>query len=352
MKRGNNTGSIYFERSRKRWCVAFTIENGKRSVKRFKTRQEAVAFLEDTNTAMRCGERIVDQNLSLGDWLITYVTTYKRNRVKYSTYNSYLGIMRMLSPLAEIKINSESGINVQKFFNRCGYAKTTKRALARFVSMALKKAVSLGLASKNFMDTVELDLRNNNSIKVFTLDELRRIDKQLRTTNLYPIFLIAIYTGMRPGEIYALSWEDINLKEKTISVKKNVYAGVLQDTPKTAHSLRTISIGGRLTSYLESYKRKNKNRNFLFTTDDGKFKNSAYLKRTWTLALQKAGVPYRKFYCLRHTHASILLANGMPITDVSARLGHSTSAITLSVYAHYIPGHEKGIVKNIDSYLQ
>lgn len=351
MKRENGRGSVYYEKSRDRWCVAVSLHDGSRKVKRFKTKQEAENYLEDLNSSMRNGKYIPQKDITLGQWLLTFTLTYKKDKIKKSTYALYLSILKKLSPISSLSLQNESGINVQHFFNNLDCSTAYKKTIKMFLGMAVEKAVSLGMVSRNFMKTVEVEHEQKKKVEVFTNLELTALETALKGTRIFPIFMIGKYTGMRPGEILALTWNDIDLQNGTITINKNVYGGVIQSTPKTSHSNRTISIGKILNDYLCEYKIKHDCDGLIFKNRKGRPYEISSVNRVWRSTLAKAGIPYRTFYCLRHTHASLLLANNIPITQVSARLGHANSSVTLSVYAHWIKDKNNDIGKKLDSFF-
>ena len=351
MKRENGRGSVYFEKSRNRWCVAVSLHDGTRKVRRFKTKPEAENYLEDLNSSMRNGAYIPQKDITIGQWLLTFVLTYKKDKIKNSTYSLYLSILKKLAPISTLSLQKESGINVQHFFNSLDCSIEYKKTIRMFLNMAVEKAVSLGMAPRNFMKTVELEHTQKKKVEVFSAEELKSLEIALKGSSIFPIFMIGKYTGMRPGEILALSWNDIDLLKNTISVNKNVYGGVIQATPKTSHSNRTISIGERLANYLGEYREKHYGEGLIFKNRKGKPYGMNSINKIWHRELAKAGIKYRTFYCLRHTHASLLLAHNVPITQVSARLGHANSSVTLSVYAHWIKDKNNDLGRKLDSFF-
>lgn len=341
MKRGNGRGSIYFEKARKKWIAAITEpETGKRVVKRFAVKQDAEAYLDKVNTQVHEGTYTPKNNMTIGEWLLLYVQTYKKGRVKPSTYSHYLCLLTVYEPISNIVMQDETGLNVQRFFNGLKLSASYKRVAYRFLRSSIRKAVALNFTPKNFMDSVEIEREPQLKREIFTLDELSKIDKAAEGYTIEPIYLVAKYTGMRLGEILALTWDDINLSAGTITVNKDIYNHIVQMNPKTSSSNRTISIGSELVNYLSSYKEKHNHPGIIFVSNRGKPRAGADIRPQWVRCLERAGVRYRPFHCLRHTHASLLLANNVPVVDVSHRLGHSTPAITYGVYAHYIKKQE------------
>jgi len=176
----------------------------------------------------------------------------------------------------------------------------------------------------------------------FSKDEIFKIlDASPDKIKLF--FAIGFFTGMRTGEITALKWENINLDNKTISVRATRNKGI-ETTPKTESSIRDVDILDVLIPYIENHlKYKIDNSEYLFNTRFNKPYHSAVKISTiyWEKVLKKLGIPYRNLYQMRHTFASMMIASGEDILWVSNMLGHKNSNITLSTYAKYIKNDKK-----------
>jgi len=167
----------------------------------------------------------------------------------------------------------------------------------------------------------------------------------------YPLLLCALHTGMRLGELAGLQWPDINWKEKFISVRRAIVRGNITSV-KTEHGNRKVDCSDELLEALsglrkhrleEAMKTGNPNcSEWVFCTRYGEpdmhgSNKRESLKRT----LKKAGLRDIRFHDLRHTFASLLLAQGAPVTYVSNQLGHANPNITMQVYAHWIPSDDQ-----------
>ncbi|WP_456479826.1 tyrosine-type recombinase/integrase [Nautilia sp.] len=163
---------------------------------------------------------------------------------------------------------------------------------------------------------------------------------------------IAFMTGMRPGEIIALTIEDIDLKNKIINVNKRIKKGEI-DTPKTKHSIRKVPIMDELIPYLKNQieTQKQKGLDLLFTTINNRmYYDSDKFHPFWYRLLDKCGIERRVMYNTRHTFALNAIRAGINILDVSQILGHKDSYETLSTYAKYIKNEHLKIKRNIKLY--
>ncbi len=165
------------------------------------------------------------------------------------------------------------------------------------------------------------------------------------------LFTLLIYTGMRRGEVLGLKWSDIDFNNKVITIQREVLytanKGLFEDTPKTATSNRIIKVADEPLKLLKKHKAEQNirrlqcgdqwhNNNYVFPNWNGKPMYPAALTSWFKHFLQQYDLPSITLHSLRHTNASLLIANGINITTVSKRLGHTNTSVTASIYAHAI----------------
>ncbi len=180
---------------------------------------------------------------------------------------------------------------------------------------------------------------------VFTPEEINKLLGRLK--NKYPLIWLPTYiafnTGMRRGEIVGLTWSNVDLNRKEILVKQSLcrtVAGVIYiKKPKTDSGIRIIAISDEVVEVLKKIKNKS-NCEFVVAGWNGKCMDPQYLTNYFSKAVRECDISNHRFHDLRHTHASLLLAAGVSINVVSARLGHATIEITLKVYSHMLPGQQ------------
>ncbi len=167
----------------------------------------------------------------------------------------------------------------------------------------------------------------------------------------YPLFLCALHTGMRSGEIAGLQWSDIDWRGKFISVRRHIVDGQIT-TLKTKNGRRRIDMSDELLTTLANLRKwrqeeelkngSNEIPEWVFANEKGGCADMHNVKsRYFKKVLRKAGLRDIRFHDLRHTYASLLLANGEPVTYVSKQLGHANPKITLEIYAHWIPNESQ-----------
>jgi len=158
-----------------------------------------------------------------------------------------------------------------------------------------------------------------------------------------PLVLCAVSTGLRLGELLGLQWQDIDYGKRQIRVRRTYWRG-RDYVPKTPRSRREVDVGDQLLGVLGGLARARFGGEPpvpaapVFLSQRGHHVNlGVFRERVWMPALGQAGISYRKPYALRHTFATLLLAQGQSIPYVSAQLGHSSPTMTLNVYAKFLP---------------
>lgn len=161
-----------------------------------------------------------------------------------------------------------------------------------------------------------------------------------------PILICALNTGMRRGELLGLTWDKINWVRKKITVSQSLYNGKLQE-PKTKNSIRKVNMADELVKALKTLKMEstNSDKGFVFTNTDGNFMDpDNMIKRRFEPVLRRAGVERIRFHDLRHTFATLLIADNIHIKYIQRQMGHSSIQVTMDRYGHLLPEvYEQGV---------
>jgi integrase len=172
----------------------------------------------------------------------------------------------------------------------------------------------------------------------------------------YPLFLCAIHTGMRAGELCGIQWPDVDWNGKFIIVRRSVKAGKV--SPTKTDKIRRVDMSDTLISELSELKRRRKEEylskginqipDWVFCNSDGGPIDIQNLKnRHFNKCLEKAGLHRIRFHDLRHTFASLLLQNGESPQYVKEQMGHSSIKVTVDVYGHLVPGANRQAVNRL-----
>lgn len=353
-KRGN-TWSYYFDLGK--------IE-GKRKKKEkggFNTKSEAEKALRQAMTEYdNCGHIIDDSTISVSDYFDYWYKEYVLVNLKYNSQQSYkIVIDKHIKPaLGIFKLKSLTPAILQEFLNKKMIEGLSKNSVSNFygvLSGGLKAAVyPYQFIKENPMTYVKMPKydetpKDKDDLKIITLEQFDSIIKRFpQGSSFYIPLQIAFNTGMRAAEVCGLTWDCVNLKEKTIKVEKiliNKGKGFWDfGTPKTKSSNRTITIGKTLITILKQHKiwqKENKlkygeyyaDSNFVCTKENGENITTDSLKYLSRIVNYELGIRFN-FHSLRHTHATMLLEAGANIKDIQRRLGHSKISTTLDTYSH------------------
>ncbi|HEX9322844.1 MAG TPA: site-specific integrase [Xanthobacteraceae bacterium] len=192
---------------------------------------------------------------------------------------------------------------------------------------------------------------------VLRVEEIPVMLAAVRGTALYPIAIVALGTGMRRGELCGLRWIDADLDAGRLEVKQSVEQirgrALRFKEPKTARSRRSISLALSVVAALREHRKNQLEQRLafglgkppadglVFTTLDGNPRSPNDIGQRFSVAMTAAGLPHVSLHTLRHTHASILIREGVDILTISRRLGHSSAAITLGVYGHLVSSQDR-----------
>lgn len=266
----------------------------------------------------------------------------------------------------------------QKFINSLtdqGYSKRTVQIIHGTMNNAMKKAVSLKKIESNPCKEVVISNKNNKEREELKYMRSEDIPLFLKTSYQYNyiyyiFFKTLLNTGMRKGkgEAAALQWNDINLKEQTITITKildftaKTKEELFEDT-KTFTSKRTIMIPKTLADELLAHKKwQNANKlvlqaayehelDLVFSKVDGKFLPKSTLFNAFSRILKKANLPKLEIHSLRHTHAVLLLESGASMKYIQERLGHKSIEITSNIYSHISDKINKDSISGFEAYM-
>lgn len=270
---------------------------------------------------------------------------YKKNSIKKSTYCYYLlCIEKYLKPNLK-DLNLDKTINYNNFIENLSkkFAPKTVRDITTILK-SIFKYYEEEYKKKLKIKKVNVPKMEKKNLKILSDSERKKIEKYcIKNKDLKEIgIVICLNTGLRIGEICGLKWEDINLNEKVISVKRTVQrvydenlhkTKVIVGKPKTDCSIRTIPISNKLLEVLKPIKKEYKEDCYILSGKD-KCVEPRYYEYFFKTLLEKLKIKPYKFHILRHTFASKCVEIGMDTKSLSEILGHSNVNITLNIYVH------------------
>lgn len=307
-------------------------------------------------------------------WFENYQTTVKESTSIATERYIQLHVLPMLG---EYKVTKITPAIAQRAVNTWAEKLQVYKIILQYVHKIMELAITLEMIEKNPFQRVsrpkEIKRRTEKEVKFYTRDEVEKVlDYLSRKVNevsaenlLYKYFAewdltmyrTLAFTGIRGGEALALSWDDIDFINKTLSVNKTLSQtknGYKISSPKTKSSNRTIMIDDKTCMLLKRWQLRQKefffqnrthNKNIVFSTYEGNYSNRQALYMRSTRIAEFVGLPNIGTHGWRHTHASLLYEAGIPMKEAQEILGHATLEMTNTIYTHL---SQKTKVKSVE----
>ncbi len=347
-KRANGEGSIY-QRKDGRWVGQYTIqtENGQKRRTIYGKDRETVAKKLTQAVADRDRGLVFDAgSLTVGDYLDRWLNDSVKGSVKRRTYEGYASIVaRHLKPaVGSVKLAKLTPPHVQRLYRAKldgGLSPTTVQHLHTTLYKALKQAVRWKLIQRNVCEAVTVPRRDSPEMRPLTPEEARRFVYAASGDRLEALWILAISTGMRQGELLGLRWRDVDFQRRVVRINQTLVTGSGSQTfekPKTKSSRRSISLTRRALQALQAHRGKaGDGDGLVFTSASGGPLDPANLRRRgFNQLLKRADLPPIRFHDLRHTAATLLLAANVHPKIVQNMLGHANISVTLDTYSHVL----------------
>lgn len=310
--------------------------------------------------------------MKLKEWLEIWLTKYAKHTVKIRTFLQYTEICdkHIIPILGEYELSELSASVLQEFvvfklehgnlINAQALSVNTVLGIVSVLKQALNEAVILGMVDKIYVSSIRMPPATEKEISAFEKSEQQRIENFcLNSVKAnYIGIIICLYTGIRLGELLALTWKDIdferkllNINKTTFTVKQNGKRTVIIDIPKTRNSVRVIPLSAQLLRLLKMMKKQSKSEYIISTKAGGIVSERSY-QRTFASILRRCGVSYRNFHSLRHTFATRALEYGMDIKTLSEILGHRNATVTLNRYSHSLMSYKAEMMNKLGKMLE
>jgi integrase len=372
-RRGNGEGTIS-RRKDGRWEGRYYVptEDGpKRKVIYGKTRAEVSEKLTKALSDRANGIVYDNENITIGEYLDVWLKGSVYGSVRQSTYDRDTNLVNNhIKPvLGSLKLKKLNSAHVQNFYrNRLdtGLSASTVRKIHDILRRGLAQAVDWHLTQRNVADVVKPPRPVPKEIVALSTDETRRLLDAAAEDRLEALYMLAVHTGMRQGEMLALRWQDVDIENAVLSVRRTLTrrgGKVAFGEPKTKKSRRSIRLTPQAVDALRAHLERQlrdmeilgdhyQDQGLIFTTDTGAPINPSNLRqRSFTPLLKRAGLPHMRFHDLRHTCATLLLSRGVHPKFVQELLGHATIAITLDTYSHVMPSMGDATAKAMEDAL-
>lgn len=369
-KRGNNEGSIY-KRKNGSWRALVTVD-GKRLTRTFNTKREGQEWirkmLDEIDSGLVFESTLITLETFINEWLVSIEPS-----VRFNTFKQYEQVSRqhILPTLGEKRLRDVTPEQIQRLYNqmiRNGSSPRTVQLVHSVLHRALVHAVKLGLIPRNPDDATMPPKPKRKEMQFYDENQVQQLLITAKTTGdrFTALYHLAIATGMRQGELLGLKWSDLDWETGSLQIQRQVTkkkdGGFAFSQPKTKSGVRRIDLGNGTLSVLKEHRQyqfeemlvageKWQDNDLVFPSTIGTVQDRDNLRRHYKALLKKAGLPEIRFHDLRHTAASLMLNNNIPVIVVSKRLGHAQPSITLDVYGHLIPAKQQEVASLMDELL-
>lgn len=331
--------------------------------------RQAILFEEKVKT----GAVSVSGNIRLADFTEKFLNDYARLHLKATTVRNYeRDIARINAALGHIRLKDLKAAQINRFYASLieeRRSSATAAAIHRTMSAVLAKAVKWGYLSTNPVQRAERPRSEQKEARYLDEPEARQMLELLRSEPVKWRCMITfdLFSGLRRGELLGLMWEDIDLDARTLTVRRTLNylpeKGVYLDTPKSNKSRRPLHLSRTAVSLLleqhawQQYQREVlgdawQEGGFVFTADDGRPVFPTSITTWFRKFIRRTGLPYVSVHSLRHTFASLQIADGVPLVVVSRQLGHAKASTTANIYAHVIAEAEAKADQTFDKFSE
>ena len=302
----------------------------------------------------------LSSDMLFADYLLEWLEIAK-GRLAVATYSSYAAMIKKpVGPYfrqRNLTLRELEARHLQMFYSEM-LRKVKPNTVIHYhaiIHSALKYAVKTDMLVQNVADKVDRPKKNSFQPVFLSAEEMQKMFEALRGTKLELPVLVAAFYGFRRGEVLGLKWDAIDFERGTISVIRTVttitvdgkQTEIEQQSAKTKSSLRTLPLIGSFREYFLQVKEAQElNKKvcgncynyeydgYVFVNELGERMRPNYLTEYFPKYIAKHGMPKMRFHDLRHSCASLLLANGMPLKQIQEWLGHSDFSTTANIYAH------------------
>lgn len=342
------------------WEFCITIQKEPRKQYRkggFKTKAEALEKEREALTKLKVGELFSCGKMLFKDLALMYLEHIQKQFEK-STYNHYKMIYDVhLQAFYNMQISKITPYFIQNWVDNVMESKTpfVINASLKFCKTAFNYGIKLEILEKNPFKNIEKVKVQPKKHGHLNLDEALRVLKICKTSepDFYPILAMAVFTGLRRGEILGLQWSDIDFKNGTAHIQRQVAKEGLKDKTKTSSSRRVIDLTSNLLQILKEHKANQRVLSkFVFCNRCGEPLNPSNIGgRVFKRVLKKAGYPedFMRFHDLRGTYVDISATEGIPMKYTQSQLGHSKISTTYDIYHKILPDMRKRAINTLEN---
>ena len=346
----------------------------------FAIKRDAQSFLTTQLAGLASSSYIEPSKMTFGRYLTECWLPTVQTTTRPSTWDSYRRTidLHIIPELGRVGLQRLSAHDLDRFYamkresgradGSGGLAPKTIRNIHNLIHKALHDAERKQLVWRNIASSADPPKQVRRSLDVtqtWTPDQVRTFLSEMHSHRLYAAYLLAVTTGMRRGEVLGLRWVDLDFDRRRASIRQTVISVAYEvqlSAPKTSKGRRSVALDDNTLAALASHRRSQveerlalgvsrEDADLVFAREDGQPIHPDLFSQIFDRAVARLDVPRIRLHDLRHTHATLGLAAGVPPKVMSERLGHATVAFTQDVYVNVIPEREEEAATTIASLI-
>lgn len=343
------------KKQKKLFTATFTHQGKRIYVRSSVSQRDAEKKAAKKQAELETGLNLISEKMTVQQYAMMWVETYKKNTVSRTTYVTYVGRLKnyILPKIGSMCMNQVKPTHLQGVLNSApGMSKDFYEKMQNHMYQMFDRAVKDGIILRNPADDLKIPKATNGTHRSITEAERRAILIVAQTNYIGPIVRTMLACGLRPQEAWALRWENVDMINHILHIKNAVKRDGYIGEPKSKAGIRNIPIP---PSVWDIFSSPGKLDEFVFVQKNGNHYGNSTFRQYWYIFLKhvdvELGAEYIKNgrginiinsvvakdltpYCLRHTYCTDLEAAGVPINVAKYLMGHSTLAITAQIYTH------------------
>jgi integrase len=339
------------------------------------TKKDAEKRLAEILNQIDNGTFIKPEKITLGEYLEQWFNSYCWSNLTPQTAQTYAFFVRrhLIPSLGHIPLNQLKPQHLERLYSdklssgrideKGGLSNRSVRYMHVTLHKALQNAVRLGMIARNPADAVEPPRIQHREVRIMDQDNINIFLEAAKATPYYTLFCLAFFTGMRRSELLALKWSDVDLLLCQLSVNRTIHklhnGEIIFTQPKTEKGRRSIELSPSTVIMLREHKAQQElifkmlgkslsESDLVFCQTDGRPFLPDSVTHAWHNLAHRCGLDGMRLHDARHTHASIMLKQGIHPKVVQERLGHASIQTTLDIYSHVVPGLQQAAALRFD----
>lgn len=305
--------------------------------------------------------------MKYSEWLNIWLENYVKPTHKIRTFDLYSQTVekKIVPYLGESDMDELSPLFIQRYVTvmiengntrtEKGLSSNSVNGIISVVQSSLQTAYRLGLTKAYIGDKIQRPKLSEKRVECFTAAEQKKLEEAVMASKKQKLFgiIICLYTGLRIGELLALTWEDADFDKCEINISKSCYygkCGRVVDSAKTEYSKRAIPLCEPIVKILRNMKKESDSEYII--SSHGKPVSTRSYQRSFENMQKNLHIPHRGFHALRHTFATRALESGMDVKTLSEIMGHKNSTLTLNRYTHSLAEYKKTMMDKLGRNLE